>query len=119
MTEAEAMEPIEEDAPAGHYYVTIKGRRILIKDINEAQSLMLGGYLKQINGEVNFDLVMDIFGKLFILMDNLVVNKDDMKWLEEKILTTEILIGDFATIFHSHAPVVPKVAAPKKPRRGK
>lgn len=103
---------------AGYYYATIKDRHILIKDINEAQSMVLGGYLRQITGAVNFELIMGIFGKLMLLLDNLVVNKEDMAWLEERILMDEIGVADFAAVFHSHT-TEPKPVAAKKPRRGK
>ena len=111
----EVTEPV---APPGHYYSLIKGRRILIKDINEAQSMILGGYLRQINGVVNFDLVMEIFGKLCKLLDNLVATREDMAWLEDQILEGNIEIADFAAVFHSHTRETKPVAA-KKPRRGK
>ena len=111
-------ERLEVPAPAGHYYATVKERRLLIKDINEAQNMLLGGYLRQINGPVNYEIIMDIFGKLFLLMDNLVVDKDDMKWLEDQILVGNIMIADFAAIFHAHTTETKPVPA-KKPRRGK
>jgi len=115
----EVVEPtVEPVAPAGHYYATIKSRHVLIKDINEAQSMVLGGYLRQINGVVDYDLVMGIFGKLMLLLDNLVVDPADMAWMEEQILLGEIGIADFAAVFHSHTAETKPVAA-KKPRRGK
>lgn len=115
----EAVDIIEEPtAPAGHYYAEIKGRRILIKDINEAQSMVLGGFLRQIGSTVDFDLIMGIFGKLMLLLDNLIVDKADMAWLEERILVGEVSVEDFAAVFHSHT-TEPKPVAAKKPRRGK
>jgi hypothetical protein len=114
-------EPVEEAvAPAGHYYSTVKDRRILIKEINEGQSLMLGGYLRQINGPVDFESIMDIFGKLFLLLEHLIVEPEDMKWLEEQVLVGAVEVKDFAGIFHSRAKADSKgPAAVKKPRRGK
>lgn len=123
MTDAdETVEAVIDEAekkPAtGYYYAEIKGRRVLIKDINEAQSMVLGGFLRQIGGTVDFDQVMAIFGKLMLLLDNLIVDKADMAWLEERILVGEIAIEDFAAVFHSHTTETKPVAA-KKPRRGK
>ena len=111
-------EPVEVPAPPGHYYATVKGRRILIKDINEAQSMVLGGFLRQINNPVDFEQIMGIFGKLMLLLDNLVVDRNDMAWLEERILVGEIAVADFAAVFHSHT-VKTEPAPAKKPRRGK
>lgn len=111
-------EKIEAAAPPGHYYTTVKDRRILIKDINEAQSMVLGGYMRQINGKVDWDKVMGIFGKLMLLLENLIVDPKDMEWLEEQIMLDNIGVADFAAVFHSHR--TESVPVPvKKPRRGK
>lgn len=113
-------EPLtEEKAPEGHYFVAMKDRRILVKNINPAQSMVLGGYQRQINGEVNYDKITDIFGKIMQLVENLIVKPEDLAFLETKILDGEILIEDFAQIFHSHATGDTKPVAAKKPRRGK
>lgn len=120
MTDAvEAAETVTEvKPPAGHYYATMKDRKILVKDINPAQSMVLGGYLRQIKGEVDYDKITDIFGKLMQLVENLIVEKADLDWLESLILDGELDVPDFATIFHSHTGNDKPVAV-KKPRRGK
>lgn len=107
-----------ETAPPGHYYVIIKDHKMLVKEINEAQSMVLGGYLRQMRGTVDFDKITDIFGKLMQLIENLIPSKEDMDWLESEILDGRIEVADFAEIFHSHTTTTKPVAA-KKPRRGK
>lgn len=109
----------EEVAPSGHYFAVMKERRILIKNINPAQSMVLGGYLRQIKGEVDYDKITGIFGKLMQLVENLIVRPEDIEWLETQILNGIVDVEDFAGIFHSRTDSDTKPVAVKKPRRGK
>lgn len=103
----------EPKAPAGHYYVTMKDRRILVKSINTAQSMILGGMFRQLQGDSGVDDYLGMFGKLMRLVESLLPQAADMAWLEERILAGELDVGDFAMIF---LPVAEEGAAKKRPQ---
>lgn len=109
-------EPIAEaPAPKGQYYSTIKGRRILVKHVNEAQSMVLGGLFRQTEGASGIGEVLAILGKIMRLVEALIPNRADIDWLEGMIIDGDIKVEDFATIF-----VTVEAAEKKKrvPRRG-
>lgn len=122
MTDAIESEATEPKPPAGHYYATVKDRRIVVKDINPAQSMILGGMKRQLrNGLTDNDSGLDMLGKMMFLFDALIPGQEDRDWLEERMISGEIDVEDFAAIF-SGDPVKAeaKGAASKlKPRRGK
>lgn len=107
----------EPKAPAGHYYATMKDRRILVKNINTAQSMVLGGMLRQLNDPRSVEDYMGMFGKLMRLVESLLPDAADLKWLESGILAGEVDVADFAVIF---LPMAEDAAPAKKrtPRRG-
>ena len=108
----------EPKAPAGHYYATMKERRILVKNINTAQSMLLGGMMRQIDNPRNVEDYLVLFGKLMRMVESLLPVKEDLAWLEDGILAGDIDVSDFAVIF---LPLSEEEAPPTKraPRRGK
>lgn len=117
-TKDEVVVADEPKAPAGHYYATMKERRMLVKNINTAQSMLLGGMLRQIDNPRNVADYMSLFGKLMRMVESLLPNAEDMTWLESGILDGDIDVSDFAMIF---LPAAEEEAKPKQraPRRGK
>lgn len=106
------------EAPTGYYYATIKGKDILVKNINEAQSMVLGGMLRDINQGPSGQQIMAIFGKLMALLNALITLDEQREWLEDQILIGNIEIGDFATVFKAQGKTdTPAVKA--KPRRAR
>lgn len=104
-------------APPGHYYATMKGRNVLVKDINAAQSMVMGGMIRQ-SKNADFETNFDILGKVMKLFENLVVNAEDRDWLEEGILNGEVQVEDFALIWIGKTRPDTQPAS-KKPKRGK
>src|SRR5215510_8429765 len=117
MTDTDKVVEVPE-APAGHYYAVFQDRHILVRNINPAQSMVLGGFLRQIKSEIDYDKVMDIFGKLMLLVENLIVLSEDVDWFVEQIMANKMDVADFAEIFHSHTAEKSEVPV-RKPRRGK
>lgn len=108
----------EPKAPAGHYYATMKDRRILVKNINTAQSMLLGGMFRQLNDNRTVDDYLGLFGKLMRLVESLVAVPEDLVWLENGILAGELDVQDFAAIFLPHGEE--EAPAKKRPvRRGR
>lgn len=108
----------EPKAPAGHYYVTMKDRRVLVKEINIAQNMVLGGIFRK-NGETQtIEQNLDTLGKLMRLVEALIPNQEDIDWMESGILDGKLDVPDFAVIF---MPVTDGGAPAKKrqPRRGR
>lgn len=107
----------EPKAPAGHYYATMKGRRILVKNINTAQTMLISGMIRQVNNPRGVDEFVALFGKLMRLVESLIPEPDDLRWLEDGILEGVIDVEDFAMVFlpmTEEKPSKPKRAA----RRG-
>lgn len=117
-TEGTAVAAEQEKAPAGHYYATMKERRILVKNINTAQSMLLGGMMRQIDNPRSVEDYMTLFGKLMRMVESLLPDPADLEWLEDSILDGVLDVSDFAVIF---LPVGEEAEPPKKraPRRGK
>lgn len=118
MTDTEdAAVAVEPKAPAGHYYATMKDRRILVRNINTAQSMLLGGMFRQLNDPKSVEDYMGMFGKLMRLVESLLPDAADLTWLENGILAGELDVPDFAMIF---LPVAEETVPAKKrtPRRG-
>lgn len=101
-------------APPKHHYVTFKDRRMLVKSISTAQNMVLGGLLRNLDEKQTQEAYLTILGKLMRLVESLLPDADDKKWLEGGILDGVLDIGDFAVIF---LPVIEEGAAPKKARR--
>lgn len=97
-TEA-AVVDTEPKAPAGHYYVTMKGRRILVKNINTAQTMLIGGMIRQVGNPRSVDDYIAMFGKLMRLVESLIPEPDDIRWLEDGILDGSVDVDDFAMVF--------------------
>jgi len=112
------MPVIEEAAPAGHYYAQMRGRRMLIKNINSAQSMVLSGYFRKADGPVTWEILMGIYANVMLLLDSLIVDKADMAWIEQQIMSGQLVLEDLAGVFSAHETVEVK-PAPKKPHRGK
>jgi hypothetical protein len=121
-------EPIEtvetEDAPfvvpEGHYFATIKGHELLIKEISPAQAMIVAA----LQGEVGYakgPQVTAIYQKMARLLTNLIVREEDRDWLEGEILDDNVTIDDIAVIFVSRPPAAaaPATGPKPKPRRGK
>lgn len=106
-----------DPAPDGHYWATMKGRRVLVADLTAGQALVLGGLIRQ---EKNSDLDSNFaaLGKLMMLFDTLIVRAEDREWLETGILKGEVDVQDFSFVFLGVETPAP-AAKPKKPRRGK
>lgn len=107
-----------EKAPDGHYFTTLKGREILVRVMNPAQHMVLGGLFRQLEGMATADQALPLFGKIMRLVESLIPRKDDLEWLEAGILDAEIDVPDFALIFLP-ATTEPGPAKKVKPRRGK
>lgn len=108
----------EPQAPAGHYYAMMKDRRILVKNINTAQSMLLGGMFRQLNDNRTIGDYLGLFGKLMRLVESLVAVPEDLVWLENGILAGELDVQDFAAIFLPHGEE--EAPAKKRPvRRGR
>src|SRR5687767_9930152 len=108
----------ETPAPAGHYYVTVKERRILVKEINPAQQMVLGGFFRQMHTGTDVEGILSIFGKIMYLVEALIPQPEDIEWLEEGILNGTIDVPDFALLF---LPVTTGETKKKpiRPRRGR
>lgn len=106
-----------EKAPKGHYFATLKGREILVREMDPAQHMVLGGLFRQLD-MLTADQALPLFGKVMRLVESLIPRKEDMEWLEAGILDSEIIVADFAMIF---LPVTEEAPIKKKatPRRGK
>jgi len=108
------------EAPPGHYYAELKGRSILVKEINDAQSMMLGTIYRNLKNVAEYGAALDALGRIGTLFEALIVTAEDRYFLEEAILRGELEIADFASVFvtlkkkEAAAP-----AAPKRPRRGR
>lgn len=108
---------IEPVIPDNHYMTFIHGRGILVKNINEAQSMVLGGILRSIEKGASDDTIFSMFGKLMRLLESLIVRDDDREWLEDEILAGNVLLSDFAAIFSRVASTgEPKKAKPRRAR---
>lgn len=107
-----------EKAPDGHYFATLKGREILVREMNPAQHMVLGGLFRQTNAATSSREMLPLFGKIMRLVESLIPRKEDIDWLEAGILDGEIDVPDFALIF---LPVSGGTTAKKKvtPRRAR
>lgn len=112
--QGEAVVTEEPKAAPGHHYVTFKERRILVKSINTAQNMVLGGLLRNLDQPRTNEEYLQILGKLMRLVESLLPDEQDKKWLEDGILDGVLDIEDFAVIF---LPVVEESSTPKKTRR--
>lgn len=116
MTDVQGTAAVDEapEAAPGHHYVTFKDRRILVKSINTAQNMVLGGLLRNLDGPRTTEEYLQILGKLMRLLESLLTVEADRKWLEDGILDGVLDIEDFAVVF---LPVAEESNAPKKTRR--
>lgn len=108
-------------APKGHYYATIGDRRVLVKNLNPGQAMVLGGLLNQINKLGTYADNMAILGKLMRLFNALIVEQSDREWIEGAILDGSLVVENFAQVFvgeedeQEQSPSAEK----KRPRRGR
>lgn len=114
----DAATAVTEEAPEGHYYVTVKDRRILVKEINPAQQMVLGGFFRQMHSGTDIEGVLGIFGKIMYLVESLIPRPDDIAWLENGIINGTIDVPDFALLFLPVTTAETK-KKPVRPRRGK
>jgi hypothetical protein len=117
---AEAVGGGEEAPPEGHYWADIKERRVLVKNLTPAQAMALGGMMQRTRGPQGDDYAtnLDILGKLQLLLENLIVRREDRDWLEMGILTDTIKIEDFRFVFVGRD-LGADARPAKKPRRGR
>lgn len=108
----------EPKAPAGHYYVTMKDRRILVKNINTAQSMLLGGMFRQLDDPRSVEESLLLMGKLMRMIESLLPDAADLAWLENGILDGVLDVSDFAVVFLPQSVEEPK-PKPKRPTRGR
>lgn len=112
--------PEQPEAPDGHYYTWLLDRWILIRQLNDAQAIMVGTIYRGLKtGAVTtIDGGMNALGRLGTLFDSLIVEEADRMALEEAMLTGRIALADFAQVFVTvRAPQ--KTEAPKQPKRGR
>lgn len=119
MTETPEEVVTEPAAPAGHYYVTMKDRRILVKNINTAQSMLLGGLFRQIGNPRGPEDSLLLLGKLMRMVESLLPDAADLAWLENGILDGVLDVADFAIMFLPQSPENEGKPQRKAPRRGK
>lgn len=116
---ASTIDDVAPQAPSGHYYAKMKQRWVLVRDINPAQAMLLGGMVRS-SKNAGFEANFDTLGKLMKLFQVLIADAGDREWLEEGILTGEVDVADFAQIWLGNPEAVEvKPVAPKKPRRGR
>lgn len=107
------------EAPSGHYYASLLGRKILVKEINAAQSMMLGTIYRNL-GRNGIEDGLSALGRLGTLFEALIALPHDRDFLEEAILRGKVELADFAGIFKAaEKDMVEEPVAPKKPRRGR
>lgn len=106
--------------PPGHYLVPIQNRDILVKDLNPAQAMLVSSLIAQAKGVTTFDNQTMVFEKMFRLIRTLIVNPEDLEFLEAGILDGVIEIADFAVVFIGNPNPEETPEQPKmKPRRGR
>lgn len=107
-----------EKAPDGHYFATLKDRQILVREMNPAQHMVLGGLFRQTYTVTSAKEMLPLFGKIMRLVESLIPRKEDMEWLEAGILDGEIDVPDFALIFLPASGEAPakKKATPRRAR---
>lgn len=111
-------ETVTEGSAVKQYAAQFGGRLVMIREINDAQRMILSSMLRQLKSNPGQDAVVSIFAKLFNLINHLIISDEDRQWLEDEILAGNLDIDDFAVIFQpASTPVEP--AAAKKPRRGR
>jgi hypothetical protein len=112
---------VTDTAPGpGESRFPIKGRDITVRAMNPAQTMVLGGLLRRArNGTLFPDekSILDVFGKVFALIESLIVHAADTSWLEGEILGGRLEIEDFAGILSVTTDDAP--AEKKKPRRAR
>ena len=110
---------VEEVAPAGHYFADVKGHRLLVKEVSPAQSIVLGGLMRDMRDGAETKVIMDTFGKLMTLLRALLPRQADIDFLEYGSLNGTLELTDFAFIFVSARADATKGPVAKKPRRGR
>lgn len=105
-------------APPGHYYTSIMGRAILVKEINTAQSMILGKIYRQMNKDVDAAANLAYYGQVGAMLDSLIVKPEDRQFLEDGMVEGKIDMADFALVFIAQTERAPDTG-PKKPRRGR
>lgn len=109
----------EEQLPEGQYYASLLGRQILVKQINEAQSIVLGTIYRNLSEIDKMDEALKALGRIGRLFEALIVNKADHDFLEDAILAGELELADFAKIFMPVTVAAPKNGPKAKPRRAR
>lgn len=113
------VEADETSAPEGHYYAELLGRRILVKEINAAQSMMLGTIYRNL-GRGGIEDGLATLGRLGTLFEALIALAPDRDFLEDAILRGEVELIDFAGIFKAaERDMTEPDPVPQKPRRGR
>lgn len=108
----------ESPVPEGHYYAELLGRKILVKEINSAQAMMLGTIYRSLDRD-SIEDGLAALGRLGTLFEALIVTAKDRDFLEEAILRGQAELSDFAGIFRASKKDMTPTTGPKKPRRGR
>lgn len=109
----------EEQLPEGQYYASLLGRKILVKQINEAQSIVLGTIYRNLSEIHEMGEALKALGRIGRLFEALIVKAEDHEFLEDKILAGELELADFAAIFLPTTQEKAPTTGPKKPRRAR
>lgn len=119
LDEADAEVEAPAEAPAGHYFADVKGHQLLVKEVSPAQSIVLGGLMRDMRDGAETKAIMDTFGKLMTLLRALLPRQADIDYLEYGSLNGTLELPDFAFIFVSARTDATKGPVAKKPRRGR
>lgn len=107
-----------EKLPPGHYYTSILGRMIEVREINPAQAMILGKIYRNVDNLTEMGETLNFYGRVGTIFDSLIVKPEDLEFLEDAILSGKLGVADFAQVFITHVSSAP-TTGPQKPRRGR